>query len=852
MSKRTYLSGSEKRKKLAAQKENINKLPKLTSFFTVEETNRQTDSSNSSSQDASKFQSSETGPTFDIEDNISVLSSSVPDIKTVTHTSQPGSSSSSYCDLPTTSILENISHDPGTYCDEILTEEVRDIWIRKGPEFFQNKNCDFSETSTSFPDLSGKTKTRNLTRNVFTRKLTNGECVERKWLLYSPSKKSVYCYCCRLFNNTTGNNLSSSNGYKDWKHISNLLMEHENSLQHRQSMMNYVARSKTTGRVDSGLLSQYNAQVNYWKNVLKRIVAVVKFLASRGLGFRGDNEILRSQNNGNYLGCLELISEFDPFLADHMQNCGNRGKGSTSYLSANICNEFINIMGQQVLTTIVNELKAAKYYSISVDSTPDLSHVDQLTFIARYVKDGEPIERFLQFLPMEEHKAQYIAATVLNFLESLDIPIKDCRGQSYDNAPNMAGKYSGLQTRIKEKCEFAIFVPCATHSLNLVGVQAVGCVLEAVAYFQFIQNLFNFFSGSTNRWKIMTECLGANKVLKSLSETRWSARADALNALQNGYNHISEALTSIARNTDQPGETRNEAQSLAKKMEKLETILLTEIWNDLLGIINKTSISLQNYTMTMDVATKLFASLADYISSARSNFDQYESAAKEKNPNADYKDNSQRKGIRSTRITFLEGPSETVQLNGKEKFRIETFLPIIDTLDAHLKQRSESYKEVNKRFSFLSQLKTIDSDQLTNKCKEFAEFYHEDINANELKSECFHLRQYLKNLANESADLSISALHTLIKADKLEEIFPNVEVATRIFLCLMVTNCSGERSFSQLKRIKNELRTTMLQERLTNLSIMCIESDILQKLDFEDIIEDFAQQKSRKKPLSLT
>ena len=41
----------------------------------------------------------------------------------------------------------------------------------------------------------------------------------------------------------------------------------------------------------------------------------------------------------------------------------------------------------------------------------------------------------------------------------------------------------------------------------------------------------------------------------------------------------------------------------------------------------------------------------------------------------------------------------------------------------------------------------------------------------------------------------------------------------------------------------------MLQEQLTNLSIMCIESDLLQKLDFEDIIEDFAQQKSRKKPL---
>jgi hypothetical protein len=42
----------------------------------------------------------------------------------------------------------------------------------------------------------------------------------------------------------------------------------------------------------------------------------------------------------------------------------------------------------------------------------------------------------------------------------------------------------------------------------------------------------------------------------------------------------------------------------------------------------------------------------------------------------------------------------------------------------------------------------------------------------------------------------------------------------------------------------------MLQEQLTNLSIMCIESDLLQKLDFEDIIEDFAQQKSRKKTVT--
>ena len=121
--------------------------------------------------------------------------------------------------------------------------------------------------------------------------------------------------------------------------------------------------------------------------------------------------------------------------------------------------------------------------------------------------------------------------------------------------------------------------------------------------------------------QFLTEYLGANKFLKSLSDED-GLHALMLLTLGNGYNHIFQAFTSIVRNTDLLGGTRNEAQSYAKKMTKPETILLMEIWNDFLRITNKTSTSLQNNRITMDDPTKLFASLADYISSARSNFDQ--------------------------------------------------------------------------------------------------------------------------------------------------------------------------------------------------------------------------------------
>ena len=56
----------------------------------------------------------------------------------------------------------------------------------------------------------------------------------------------------------------------------------------------------------------------------------------------------------------------------------------------------------------------------------------------------------------------------------------------------------------------------------------------------------------------------------------------------------------------------------------------------------------------------------------------------------------------------------------------------------------------------------------------------------------------------------------------------------------MVSNCSGERYFSKLKRIKNELRNRIGQDRLNSLSIMSIERDVLRQLDFSQIIMDFS------------
>ena len=66
------------------------------------------------------------------------------------------------------------------------------------------------------------------------------------------------------------------------------------------------------------------------------------------------------------------------------------------------------------------------------------------------------------------------------------------------------------------------------------------------------------------------------------------------------------------------------------------------------------------------------------------------------------------------------------------------------------------------------------------------------------------------------------------------------------FLTLPVTVSLSERSFSKLKLVKNYLRSTMSQERLTSLVILSIENDIARLVNFDDVIDTFASEKARR------
>lgn len=70
-----------------------------------------------------------------------------------------------------------------------------------------------------------------------------------------------------------------------------------------------------------------------------------------------------------------------------------------------------------------------------------------------------------------------------------------------------------------------------------------------------------------------------------------------------------------------------------------------------------------------------------------------------------------------------------------------------------------------------------------------------------------------KNCLNKDSDLSIANLKAAIK----NEIFPNIYKMLQVALTLPVSSATCERSFSAMRRIKTWVRTSMLQDRFTNL-----------------------------------
>jgi len=105
-------------------------------------------------------------------------------------------------------------------------------------------------------------------------------------------------------------------------------------------------------------------------------------------------------------------------------------------------------------------------------------------------------------------------------------------------------------------------------------------------------------------------------------------------------------------------------------------------------------------------------------------------------------------------------------------------------------------------------------------------------------------------LSDQFYQTHIYKLLEYLRETDLTTILLQVTKLCKLVLIIPATSASAERSFSVLKRIKTYLRNNQTQDRLSNLSVLSIEKDVLMTTKCEpnfynDVINDFLKQNRR-------
>lgn len=733
--------------------------------------------------------------------------------------------------------VDTISNDPGNWPQ--IDDNYRIILVRKGP--VQVTNFDFPTDD----------KNRRFTSNCYYATLANQTKIKRRWLIYSKRADSVFCFACKLFGK---NEIKLTTcGYNDWKNIHRELVSHEASIEHKKCMRMWVELANGLAfdlTIDNQQQKLINDSKLRWVEVLKRLIAVIQYLAQHNIAFRGKSSTIFTPNNGNFLGLIETFAKFDHILQEHLRKIKDKVT-HVHYLGWCSQNQFIDLIAKRILSEILSKLRRAKYYSIILDCTSDYSHEEQMTIIIRFVEiDGQIVEikeHFLGFVGVVDTTGAGLTEKVLEILAQNEIKLEDMRGQSYDNGANMRGHRSGVQQKILELNRRAFFTPCGNHNLNLLINDAAKSSVTSKSFFGYLQQLYAFLSASTHRWEVF--CKHCKKfTLKRPSDTRWESRVRCTQAIISQAKEIRDALVEIKDNATD-GVILNEARSLINEISSYQFLICLVIWHTVLVEINRISKLMQSSNMQIGSAMELIKSVKQFLIHYREN--GFEEAINQSTLIANGMDVDP--VLNETRIRrqrrFFDYEGEDMPIDSaKDRLQIEFFNCLVDAAISSLNERFTQLHQVYETFGFLfniSALKNYSDDDIRKCCLDLYSALSDGDNHDIDGVEMFSELRTISNFDASELQTSVNALNFLYNKG-YAELFPNTAIALQILMTIPVSVASGERSFSKLKLIKNYLRSQMSQERLNGLAMISIEREIAKVISYDDIISDFALLQARR------
>ncbi|CAI6373668.1 unnamed protein product [Macrosiphum euphorbiae] len=611
------------------------------------------------------------------------------------------------------------------------------------------------------------------------------------------------------------------------------LHQHFTSNAHKSALIDFSNFLNFSGHIECILNKKNREQAindehqnKFNQEVLNILFDITRMLSRQGLAFRGDG----SEENGNFNQIVLLLSKHNAVLKKWLDDKAFR-KHNVTYMSHDSQNEFIDLL----------------------NTTPDISHRDQLSVCVRYVNAaGEISERLLEIIEASDKTGLGIAETIESVIINNELPPKNVVFQSYDFASSMSGKINGTQQKLSELLGHTVlFIPCQAHRMNTFLEHSCNASVIVGDLFLVLEHMYVFFSSSTKRYAHLQKSLSEienSLQLRNLSKKRWTARAESIKAVWVSFDSIVKTLEEMSTAQYFDKNTRSQALGITKKILTFDFVVSLYFMKNVMYKMKILTESFEAKDLNIIDALMLLNSSTDIFNDINNDsigmdnlIDSSINYAHQLNINPESDFNKiHRRRLLPKRLD--SNPSSQAIFDLKTFYRSE-FKKVLDTLT------TLTSEHLKKCIATVEPLFNLLKVPLSN--KHSAEDFEKIINlfppgcsVSNIKDFDAVYSEYLV-LAHRCKDAK-NVLDILNVSEMYKNILPNMNKILRLMFTAPVSTASNERAFSKLKLIKNFLRSTMNADRLQNLMLLNTNKDILDTIDTMVLVKKWSHLKHRR------
>ncbi|CAL8133065.1 unnamed protein product [Orchesella dallaii] len=402
----------------------------------------------------------------------------------------------------------------------------------------------------------------------------------------------------------------------------------------------------------------------------------------------------------------------------------------------------------------------------------------------------------------------------------------------------MAGQFRGVQARILEVQEKAIFVHCFNHSLNLA-------LQDTITKNQFFRNLLSnvheigtIMKGSPKRNAEFEKLLGKSNSIKPrpLCPSRWTVRVRAIDGILSGYDTVLEFFENLSGSDDK---VATKAAGIYSQLEKGEFYMGLIMAKKLFSLGESLAKVLQAPAATISGAIEAATFTIKRLLALKSEetFEEmWVDFGVKLNEYSLHEPQAPRIRNRPKRFDKVD---DSPSFDSAKSWLQHAFFQAIDFMCEEIGRRFDQsgLSMYDKMESALLKCASGRSDDLTTVC----DFYGWD--SEKLLSEV----SVLRNVHNTAWTTTSEIVH-IYKGLKQEVkiLFPTLQNYLKHLLVVPCSSAGAERSFSWLRRIKSYLRSTMGQARLNHCCLInCYGDDIVDQLDLAEMMLEFVRVSNR-------